>query len=85
MSEFRLKDKAEVDELIREAVGSLGRSDTPFSYGVVNDEVGGGQIRYFDLPRVSPLQFNIGTAGAASRRQVVEKIKEAVAARLEVD
>lgn len=85
MSEFRLKDKAEVDDVIREAVAELGRSDTPFAYGAVNDETAGGQILYFDLPRVSPLQFNIRTAGAATRRQVVEKISAEVAARLAAD
>ncbi len=82
MSEFRLKDEAEVYELIREAVEELGRSDTPFSYGVVSDETAGGQIIYFDLPRVSPLQFNLRTAGLDSRRQIVDRIKALILLRL---
>ncbi len=82
MREFRLKDKAEVYELIREAVEELGRNDTPFSYGVVHDEAAGGQILYFDLPRVSPLQFNLRTDGLDSRRQIVDKIKALIVVRL---
>lgn len=82
MGEFRLKDEAEVYDVIREAVAGVGRNDTPFSYGVVCDEVAGGQIIYFDLPRVSPLLFNLRTAGLDSRRQIVDKIKALILVRL---
>ena len=82
MSEFRLKDGAEVYEVVREAVGKLGRSDIPFSYGVVRDQDSGGQIVYFDLPRISPLQFNLRTEGLGSRRQIVDRIKAMIVERL---
>ncbi len=81
MSEFRLKDGAEVYEVIREAVAELGRTDIPFSFGVVRDQDAGGQIVYFDLPRVSPLQFNLRTDGVGSRRQIVDRIKAMIVAR----
>jgi len=82
MNEFRLKHKEEVYEVIREAVAELGRTDMPFSYGVVQDQDSGGQIVFFDLPRVSPLQFNLRTDGGDTRRQVVGRIKAAVVERL---
>ncbi|MDQ3688334.1 MAG: hypothetical protein M3430_22450 [Acidobacteriota bacterium] len=83
MSEFQLKDKGEVYEVIREAVAELGRTDTPFSYGVVDEEgAAGGQIVFFDLPRVSPLQFNLLTDGLSSRRQTVDRIKAMILQRL---
>ncbi len=82
MNEFRLKHKEEVYEVIREAVAELGRTDTPFSYGVVEEEgAAGGQIVFFDLPRVSPLQFNLRTDGVGSRRQIVDRIKAMIVAR----
>ena len=82
MSGFWLKDKGEVFEVIREAIGQLGRTDIPFSYGVVQDQDSGGQIVYFDLPRVSPLQFNLRTDGVGSRRQIVDRIKAMIVERL---
>ncbi len=82
MSEFWLKDKAEVNEVIREAVGELGRTDTPFSYGVVQDQDSDGQIVFFDLPRVSPLQFNLRSDGVGSRREIVDRIKATIVERL---
>ncbi len=83
MSEFRLKDRGDVYEVIREAVTELGRTDTPFSYGVVEDEgVAGGQILFFDLPRVSPLQFNLRTEGGDTRRRMVDRIKAMILQRL---
>ncbi len=83
MSDFHLKDNGEFYEVIRGAVAELGRTDIPFSYGVVEEaEVAGGQIVFFDLPRVSPLQFNLRTDGADSRRQVVDRIKALILERL---
>ncbi len=82
MSEFQLQDKGEVYEVIREAVAELRRTDTPFSYGVVRDQNSGGQIVFFDLPRVSPLQFNLRTDGLDTRRQVVDRIKALIVQRL---
>lgn len=85
MSQFQLKDNGEAYEVIKAAIDELGRSDTPFSYGAVFDPPTGGQILFFDLPRVSPLQFNIPTIGITDRRQLVERVKAAIAERLESD
>lgn len=63
----------------------LGSRDTPFAYGVVPDPTARGQILYFDLPRLSPLQFNIPTDGITDRRQLIEKIKAAIRQRMESD
>ncbi len=83
MSEFRWKDKEAVYEVIREAIGELGRTDTPFSYGVADKEGRVGvQIVFFDLPRVSPLQFNLRTDDGDSRRQIVDRIKAMIVKRL---
>ncbi len=83
MSEFQLKDKGEVYEVVREAIEELGRTDTPFSYGVVEEEGrAGGQIVFFDLPRISPLQFDLRTDGGDTRRQVVDRIKAMIVERL---
>lgn len=82
MSEFQLKDKGDVYEVIREAVAELGRTDTPFSYGVVRGQDSGGQIVFFDLPRVSPLQFNLRTDGVDTRRRMVDRIKALIVQRL---
>ena len=85
MSEFELKDKAEAYEVIKAALDALGRGDTPFSYGVVRDQTAGSQIVYFDLPRVSPLQFNIPTEGVGTLRQLIERIGAAILERLVID
>ena len=61
------------------------RSDTPYSYGAVSDQPTGEQLVFFDLPRISPLQFNIPTVGITDRRQLIERIKAAIAERLEGD
>ena len=63
----------------------LGSRDTPFAYGVVPDPTARGQILYFDLPRLSPLQFNLSTGGITTRQQLIEKIKAAILQRLESD
>ncbi len=85
MNEFELKDKAEAYEVITASLDALGRADPPFSYGVVRDQTAEAQIVYFDLPRVSPLQFNISTEGVGTRRQMVERIGAAILERLESD
>lgn len=85
MNEFWLKDKAEAYEVIKAALDELGRADTPFSYGVVGERTAGAQIVFFDLPRVSPLQFNISTEGVGTRRQLIRKIGAAILERLEGD
>ncbi len=85
MNEFELKDQAEAYEVITAALDKLGRGDTPFSYGVVRDLTAEAQIVFFDLPRVSPLQFNISTEGVNTRRQLIERIGAAILERLEID
>ncbi len=85
MNEYELKDKAEAYEVITAALDELGRGDTPFSYGVVRDQTAGAQIVYFDLPRVSPLQFNISTIGVDTQRGLIERIGAAILERLEID
>lgn len=61
------------------------QGDTPYSYGAVFDKESNQQVLYFDLPRISVLQFNIFLGGITARGQPVEKIKAAINRRLEVD
>ncbi len=85
MSKFQLKDKSEAYEVIKAAIDELGRSDTPFSYGVVPDQTPNTQIVFFDLPHISPLQFNIPTVGITDRQRLIGRVKAAIAERLESD
>jgi len=85
MSKFQLTDKAEAFDVIKAAIDELGRSDTPFSYGVVIDEPEKAQIVFFDLLRISPLQFNISTVGITTRQQLIDRIKRAILERLEIE
>ena len=82
---YQLRDKEDVRAVITAVLHELGRSDTPYSYGVAFDRATSEQILYFDLPRVSPLQFNIKLGGISERRQLIERVREAIAERLEVD
>ena len=75
MTKFRIKDQREAFGVIRAAVERLGRDDTAYNYGAALDPTTGGQIINFDLPRVSPLQFNITTAGASGRVELIERIR----------
>ena len=50
---YQLRDKEEVRAVITAVLHELGRSDTPYSYGVAFDRETSEQILYFDLPRVS--------------------------------
>lgn len=80
-----MKDKAEAYEVIKAAINELGRSDIPFSYGAVFDQPTEKQIVFFDLPRISPLQFNIPIVGITDRQQLIERVKVAIVERLESD
>ena len=82
MTEYRINDKLEALEVIRAAIWSLERDDTPYTYGAAIDPETGEQIIYFDLPRVSPLQFNISTKGATVREEVVERIVRMIRSRI---
>lgn len=82
MTEHRINDKIETLEVICAAIWHLGRDDTPYTYGAALDPETSEQIVYFDLPRVSPLQFNISTAGATDRVDVIERIVRAIRFRL---
>ncbi len=81
MRAFRLKDKSAALVVITAAIKGLDRTDTPYSVGVVADQATGGQIIFFDLPRVSPLQFNITTKDVPSRQQLIDKIKSSIVER----
>ncbi len=85
MSQHQLTDKEDVREVVTVVLNELGRSDTPYSYGIAADRETAEQILYFDLPRVSPLQFNIRLGGITEREQLIERVKEAIAERLKVD
>ena len=85
VSEFRLKDKPKCTMLSARRSRSWAANDTPFSYGVVSDETGGGQILYFDLPRVSPLQFNPGRRVSTSGGRWSRKSRRSFAARVRAD
>ena len=85
MSQHQLTDKENVREVITTVLNELGRSDTPYSYGVAIDRETSEQILYFDLPRVSPLQFNVKVGGITTREQLLERVKEAIVERLKVD
>ena len=85
MSDFSLKDKSAACAVITAAIKELGRADTPYYYGVVDDQAAGGQIVYFDLPRVSPLQFNVTTSGVSGRQQLIDKIKSAIVERMGIE
>lgn len=80
----QLQDRAEIYQIIKSALESLGRSDEPYSYGVANDYDPGQLIIYFDVPRISPLQFNLTFDDHVSREHLVERIKEAIKRRLEI-
>ncbi len=82
MSDFFLKDKSAALEVITAALKELGRSDTPYAVGVVDDQATGGQIVFFDLPRISPLQFNVTTDDVSGRQQLIDKIKAEIVERL---
>ena len=85
MSQHQLRDKDDVRALLTAVLHELGRSDTPYSYGVAFDRATSEQILYFDLPRVSPLQFNIKVGGITTREQLIERVAAAIIERLEVD
>ncbi len=85
MSQHQLTDKEDVREVITAVLNELGRSDTPYSYGVAVDRETAEQILYFDLPRVSPLQFNVKLGGITERKQLIARVKEAIVERLGVD
>ncbi len=85
MSQHQLTDKEDVREVITAVLNELGRGDTPYSYGVAVERETSEQILYFDLPRISPLQFNIKLGGITEREQLIERVKEAIVERLEVD
>ncbi len=85
MSDFWLKDKSEALGVINAAIKELGRTDTPYAVGVVDDQAADGQIVFFDLPRVSPLQFNITTDDVSGQQQLIDKIKAEIVERLGIE
>lgn len=85
MSEHQLTDKEDVRQVVTAVLNELGRSDTPYSYGVAVDRETAEQILYFDLPRVSPLQFNIKIGSLTTQKQLLERVKEAIMERLKAE
>ncbi len=51
---------------------------------MVDDEASEKQLIYFDLPRISPLQFNLTLERSLSRNEITHRIKEAIQTRLKV-
>ena len=85
MGAYEVKDSTEVLELIRQSLTELGRDDAAYRYGVAHDHESGKQVVYFDVPRVSPLQFNIYVEPEIKTRQdLSRKIKAAITARLDL-
>lgn len=81
----RSYSKADAYQLIKLALAALGRMDEPYNYGIAEDKSSGRHILYFDLPYVSPLQFNIEFDGVnLSRESLIEIIKQAIKRRLEI-
>ncbi len=80
----QLYENAEVHQLIKTALATLGRTDEPYSYGAVQDQDHTQHILYFDLPHISPLQFNITVASDMSRESVVEIISQAIKRRIAI-
>jgi hypothetical protein len=79
-----LRDKEDVYNVVKAAVSALGRSDEPHSYGVAEDREAGRPIIYFDLPRISPLQFNVYFESGTGREAIVELVIEKIKQRLRV-
>jgi hypothetical protein len=80
-----ITSREEVYTLIKAALAEIPRYDEPVSYGVADDVGTEWRIIFFDLPRVSPLQFNVPfQARGAHEQEVTRLIKEAVVARLDV-
>ena len=86
MSMYEVRDKDEVWQLVREALANLGREDvTMYHHGVAMDEGSGQQVVYFDLPKISILQFNIYVAPEiTSRGELLARIRAEIKKRLEM-
>lgn len=80
---YRVKDGAEALDLIKEALLALEREDNVYHYGVANDAESGQQVVYFDVPRISPLQFNTYvTPELETRENVIAALRSAINRRL---
>lgn len=76
----RVLSKEDVYRLIESALAQLPRSEEPFSDGIADDIGKDQRIIFFDLPRVSPLQFNVLISLSAGRfsTRIVPSGKRAV-------
>ena len=74
--------KEEVYNLIKAALAELPRYDEPYSYGIAAAAGTDNLIVYFDLPRVSPLQFNVTVPHDASPEVMTSRIKQTIEQRL---
>lgn len=77
--------KEEVYNLIKAALAELPRYDEPYSFGIAEDVGTDNLVIYFDLPRVSPLQFNITVPHDASHEAVTSRIKQTIEQRLKIN
>ena len=81
---FELKDKDEAYAVIREALYRLGRSDEPRSYGIAPHPETGHPTLYFDLFRISPLQFNVDVSPLPTRQEMIERVRLEIQRRIEI-
>ncbi len=73
------------EAVIREVLEGCGRCDTPYSYGAAPDSETGRQLVFFDLPRLSVLQFNVSTEEVSDRAGLVAKIRRAITERADTN
>ena len=83
---YEVRDKDEVWQLVREALADLNRDDVSvYHHGVAVDEERGLQVVYFDIPKISVLQFNIYvTPEITSRNDLLMIISGAINKRLDI-
>jgi hypothetical protein len=78
-----LQNKEDIYNIVKAAVSALGRSDEPYSFGVAEDSEAGRHIIYFDLPRISPLQFNVYFDNDLGHEVIVDLVTQKIKQRLE--
>ncbi len=80
----QLYEKAEVHQLIKTALATLGRTNEPYNDGAVQHQDPAQHLIYFDLPHISPLQFNITVASDMTREALVEIISKTIKRRIDI-
>ena len=83
MNGYRPEDKEAVKALICKALEQVGRSDSAYNYGIVFDDRTMNWVIYFDIPRISPLQFNLTLSShISSESALVEQIRDEISRRM---